>query len=192
MDPKERIVSIRKSKNLKIKDVHNKLVQVFGKKALSYRTLLRAEKGLHEERDSSLYQLCVGLGVSLKELTDGLKEKTIAEAYYIKFNKRKNRCVYNENVFSDILTSPERKFLAFELTLKSKGRTKPEKDIKENYEKFIYITKGKVNCVIGDKTFTMQKGDSLSFNSSYEHYLENKASKKSRCLVVHNPGKNLL
>lgn len=192
-EPKDKLIALRKSKRLKIKDVHNKLIEVFGKKALSYRTLLRAEKGQHEERDSSLYQLCVGLGISLEELTKGLEEKVIADASAIKFNRRKDTCIYNERVFSEILTPQRRKTQIHEMTLKSKGKTKSEKDSKDKdiHEKWIYVTKGKINCVIEDKTFELLRGDCISFDSTFEHYLENKAAKKSRCIIVHNPVKSI-
>ena len=192
MELKDRIIKIRKEKRLRIKDIHDRLLETFGKEALSCRTLLRSEQGSHEERDSTLYQLCVGLGVSLKELTEGLKKTEVADAYLVKFNKRKDHVIHNENVYADVLSSSSRKFYVYELTLKAKGRTKPEKDPsgeKTSPEKLLYVTKGKINCVIEGKAFFLRRNETLTFDSSHEHYIENKATKKSRCLVVQNPGR---
>lgn len=188
MEIKDRMIQIRKDKGLKLKDIQEKLLEVFGKKeALSYRTLLRAEKGEHEERDASIYQICIGLGVSLEEFTKGLVVE-VADAKYIKHNNRRNKSAYNENVFADILTPKTRKISAIELILSPKSKTGVLKDTAEKgrFEKFIYGVKGRIDCVIEEKKFSLRKGDCLSFDSSFPHYFENKGSKKNRCLVIHN------
>ena len=71
----EKIKKLRKEKNLRIRDLHNKLKELFGAEALSYRTLLRIEKGDTVGRGSSLYQICLGLGLTLKELKEGTEEE---------------------------------------------------------------------------------------------------------------------
>jgi transcriptional regulator with XRE-family HTH domain len=190
MEIKDRMIQIRKEKGLKLKDIQDKLISIFGKKeALSYRTLLRAEKGQHEERDSSIYQICIGLGVSLEEFTKGLVVE-VGDAKYIKHNNRRNKSIFNETAFADVLTPKTRKMSAIELILSPKGKTGILQDIGEKgkFEKFVYGVKGRIDCIIEEKKFSLRKGDCLSFDSTFPHYFENRGTKKNRCLVIYNQG----
>lgn len=184
----QKITKIRKEKKLKITGLHNRLVDLFGGNALSYRTLLRIEKGHTDGRASSLEQICMGLGVTLKELREGTEEEfTIAD--YIKKHEREGKYIYNEKAFAEILTGAKRKFLALELVLEPGAKTKIEKDPEtlEGFEKWIYVLMGRIDCVVRNVRFTLKKGDSISFNSSLPHYFENNTSKITRCIFIQNP-----
>lgn len=184
----QKITKIRREKGLKVKDLHNKLREIFGNKALSYRTLLRLEKGHTDGRGSSLYQVCLGLGITLEELKKGTQGE-VGVADYIKKNSRKGGYVYNEKAFTEILTGPKRKFLALELTLEPKGKTKIERDPegKEKFEKWIYVLRGKMNCLVKGVKFSLGKGDCISFDSSLAHWFENDSSQRASCLIIQNP-----
>lgn len=184
----QKITKIRKEKKLKIRDLHNKLKAIFGEKALSYRSLLRIEKGHTDSRISSLYQICLALGITLEELKEGTEEKS-GIVDYIKRNKREGKYTYNKNAYAEILSGPKRKFLALELILKPKGKTNIEKDPegKEKFEKWIYILKGELTCIIKDTRFILKKGDCISFYSSIAHSFENNSSKKTSCIIIQNP-----
>jgi len=147
----EKITQLRKERGLKIKDLHDKLKEIFGDKALSYRTLLRIEKGYTDGRGSSLYQICLGLGILLKELRES--------------------------------------FLALELALEKDSRTSIEKDPEgdKKFEKWLYVLKGSLRCVVKGVKFNLKKGDCISFDSSVTHFFENTASGQTRCIVVQNP-----
>ncbi|UCC95690.1 MAG: cupin domain-containing protein [Candidatus Omnitrophota bacterium] len=184
----QKITTLRKEKGLKIKDLHTKLKEIFADKALSYRTLLRIEKGHTDGRASSLYQICVGLGITLEELKAGTEEEnTVAD--YIKRNKREGRYTYNERAYAEILTGPKRKFLVLELFLGPKGKTSVEKDPEggEKFEKWIYVTKGKLTCVIKGIKFILAKGDCICFDSRLAHSFENNSFRRTRCIIIQNP-----
>ena len=184
----EKITQIRKEKRLKIKDLHNKLKEIFGNKALSYRTLLRIEKGDTGERGSSLYQICLGLGMTLKELKEGTEEE-LGIADYIKKSKREGRYIYNQKAYAEILSGPKRQFLALELVLEPQGKTKIEKDpeAEEEFEKWVYVLKGELTCIVKDTKFILKKGDCISFDSSLPHSFENNTSGETRCTIIQNP-----
>lgn len=184
----QKITQIRKEKGLKISGLHNKLEEIFGNKALSYRTLQRIEKGQTDGRASSLYQICLGLGITLKELREGTEEE-LSFADYIRKGKREGRYIYNPTAYAEILTGQKRRFLALELVLKTQGKTQVEKDpkSKERFEKWIYGLKGKIACIVKDTKFIIEKGSCISFESSLPHSFENNSSKESRCIIIQNP-----
>jgi len=184
----EKIIQIRQEKGLKIMDLHHKLKETFKKKALSYRTLLRIEKGETDGRGSSLYQICVGLGITLKELQEGTEQDT-SVADFSPRNRRQGRYTYNKKAYAEILTGPSRLFLAMEVVLLPEGKTSIEKDpnSEEIYEKMVYVTRGKILCIVDNVKFPLGKGDSLSFKSSLPHSLENNSSRKSHCIIFQKP-----
>ena len=184
----EKITQIRREKRLKISDLHSKLKEIFGDKALSYRTLLRIEKGYTDGRGSSLYQICLGLGITLKELRQGT-EREFSIADYLKKNKREGRYIYSEGAYAEILTGAKRRFLALELVLEPGAKTAIEKDPEgeEKYEKWIYILKGKLTCTVKGVRFILKKGDSISFDSSLPHSFKNSSSTKTYCILIQNP-----
>lgn len=183
----EKIAQIRREKNLKISDLHNRIKEIFGDKALSYRTLLRIEKGDTDGRGSSLHQICLGLGVTLKELREGTEEE-FSIADYLKKSKRQGRYIYSEGVYAEILTGAKRKFLALELVLDPGGRTQIEKDPESGeFEKWLYVLRGELTCIVKGVKFILKKGDSISFDSTLPHSFENTSSQQTHAIVVQNP-----
>ncbi|MFH1771799.1 MAG: XRE family transcriptional regulator [Candidatus Omnitrophota bacterium] len=184
----QKIISIRKSKKLTIKDVHLKLIELFHDKALSYRTLLRIEKGETDGRATSLYQICLALGITFSELKKDIDEED-GILDFVKRNRREGRYQYNNNAYADILSPAKRKFLALELTLNPQGKTGIEKDpqAEPKHEKWVYVTKGKIFCIINDKKYTLDKGSSMTFDSSLAHSFENIARRQSQCIIVQIP-----
>ena len=184
----EKITQVRKQKKLSIAELHRKLLDLFGDKTLSYRTLLRIEKGHTDGRVSSLEQICAALDLTLKQLREGTEEEfTIAD--YIKKQERQGKYTYNEKAFAEILTGSERKFLALELVLEKGAKTRIEKDPEngQNHEKWLYVLNGKLDCVIRNVRFKLKKADAISFNSCLPHYFENNSAGKSRCIVIQIP-----
>jgi len=185
----ERIRQIRKEKGLSLTDLEKRLVEIFGNKALRYNSLYRIEKGLREARISSLSQLCIGLGISLKELKEGTEEERFSLVDYIKKSNRLAQYVYSEKAYAQILTKEKQPFLALRLILEPAGKTKPEQDPIElgKFEKWVYGLKGKVTCVIGQDKYVLNKDESLCFESNISHYFENNTSQKASCIIIQNP-----
>ena len=184
----QRIKKIRKEKKLTREELYEKLKAIFGKKALKPTSIWRIENGLTAARTNSLHQLCVGLDISLKDL---LAENTPQPKLLdlVKKNLRLDKFIYNELVKAEILTPPERKFLAQELTLLPESATKTEEDPIEvgRFEKWVYCLSGKVTCVVGTEEQLIGKGDCCSFESNLPHHFENRTNRKARLLIVQNP-----
>ena len=189
----EKIRDYRKNiANLSLKDFHKKLIDIFGDKALTYYSLCRLEKGYRSDiRLTSLYQICTGLGVSLKELKEATEEEESKIVNIIRGAERSdNRYIYNEKAIAEILSSRNIKFLAMELTLFPGGVTKTEEDPVglDRFEKLIIVLQGEVLCHIGQEKHLIKKGDTLSFASNIPHRFENPSKKsKTRCIIIQNP-----
>lgn len=185
----EKIRQIRKGKGLSLIALEKRLVTIFGKKALRYNSLYRIEKGLRDGRISSLAQICIGLGVSLKELKEGTEEEKFSAAEVIKKTDRTAQYVYSEKACAQILSKEKQPFLAVRLALGPQGKTKLEQDPIElgKFEKWVYGLKGKVTCVIGQERYILGKDDSLCFESNLPHYFENNTGQKASCIIIQNP-----
>ena len=188
----EKIRNLRKNTlKISLKEFHNKLVDIFGDSALTYHSLCRIEKGHREAlRIKSLYQICTGLGVSLKELREGTEEEESKIVNIIrKADRSGNKYIYNEKSAAEVLNPSNMKFLATELTMLSGGATKREEDpVSDNrYEKLIIMLMGKIVAYIGNERHTIAKGDTLAFASNIPHYFENPSKSKARCIIVQHP-----
>lgn len=188
MELHEKIKQIREEKKLSREELYKKLKEIFGDKTIQPNSIWRIESGLTSARASSLHQICVGLGVSLKELFAGIThEKKLIE--YIKKNKRIDSFAYNDKAKADILTPSTLSFMAQELVLLPGASTAVEEDPIEvgKFQKWVYCLSGKIICTVGTEKQELNKGDCISFESNIPHNFESASSRKSRCIIVQNP-----
>jgi transcriptional regulator with XRE-family HTH domain len=185
----EKIRQERKEKGLSLTELEEKLVEIFGNKALRYNTLYRIEKGLRDARVSSLAQICIGLGISLKELKEGTEEEKLSLVEIVKKRDKIAQYVYSEKAYAQILTKEKQPFLGLRLILEAGGKTKLEQDPIElgRFEKWVYGLKGRITCVVGQERHLLKKDDALCFESNLPHYFENNTNQKASCIIVQNP-----
>jgi transcriptional regulator with XRE-family HTH domain len=188
MELYEKIKEIRQEKRLSREDLYKKLNGIFGERTIKPNTIWRIESGLTSARASSLHQICIGLGVSLRDILANISPTTTL-ADFIKKGKRLDQFVYNDRALAENLSPAHLPFLTQELTLSPGGTTDTEEDPIEvaKFEKWIYCLSGKITCVVGTEKHLLDKGDSLSFESTILHHFENNSAKKSRCIIVQNP-----
>jgi transcriptional regulator with XRE-family HTH domain len=190
----EKIRNIRKSvTKLSLKEFHEKLVDIFGDRALTYHSLCRVEKGRRDSlRLRTLYQISTGLGVSLKDLTEGTDKEGSKIVSIMRRNDRaNNEYIYNGKAVAEILSSRSIRFLAMELQLSPSGATREEQDPQDEnnkFEKLVIMLQGEMRVYVGEESHLIKKGDSLSFASSLPHHFENHSQhSKARCIIVQNP-----
>ena len=199
----EKIRSIRKSiAKLTLKEFHEKLVSIFGDRALTYHSLCRLEKGRRDSiRLRSLYQISTGLSISLKDLMIGTdKEESKIVSIIRRKDRSNNEYVYNEKAVAEILSPHSVRFLAMELWLRPMGVTKEEQDPPSaisaqgaqdkntGFEKLVIILQGQIHVCVRKENHLIKKGDSLSFASSLPHHFENRShNMKARCIIIQNP-----
>jgi transcriptional regulator with XRE-family HTH domain len=190
----EKIRSIRKNiAKLTLKEFHEKLVSIFGNRALTYHSLCRLEKGRRDSiRLRSLYQISTGLGVSLKDLTIGTdKEESSIVSIIRRKDRSNNEYIYNEKAIAEIVSPRNIRFLTMELVLRPMGGTREEQDPQDgnnSFEKLVLMLQGEIHVYVGKEDHLIKKGDSLSFASSLPHHFENRShNMKARCIIIQNP-----
>jgi len=189
----EKIRFIRKSiLKISLKEFHKKLEAIFGNDAVTYHSLCRLEKGYRDTiRLRTLYQICTGLDVPLKELLSGTEHEESKIATIIRRKDRgNNKYIYNEKAVAETLNPRHMRFLAVELELKPLGATKEEQDpLDQNkFEKLVIVLQGEIDAIIGNEKHLLKKGDTLAFPSNLLHYFSNPSTKsKARCIIVQNP-----
>ena len=185
----EKIRQTRREKGLSLLNLEQRLKEIFGSNALRYNTLYRIEKGLRDARISSLSQICIGLGISLKELKEGTEEEKPSLVEHIKRRDRIAQYIYSQDAQSEILTREKQPFLALRLNLGPQGKTKIEQDPVElgKFEKWVYGLKGTITCIIGQEKHNLKKDECLMFESTMPHYFENNTAQKAVCLIIQNP-----
>ncbi len=181
----EKIRKVREDLGLTLQDVYDRGVAVFGAdKAISYRTLQRIEQG-QLAKFSSVLKICCALGVTLEEL---IRDTELQDRMLIRQDERVDEYTYNDQVRASITSSPNRSFLALEMTLDPGGSTGLEQSPKNKpFEKWVYVVEGELTCRIGDECFVLTKKDAVSFDSSIPHRLENASPKKCVCVLIQNP-----
>jgi transcriptional regulator with XRE-family HTH domain len=185
----DKIRQVRKDKGLSLVALEKRLMEIFGKKALRYNTLYRIEKGLRDARVSSLSQICIGLGVSLKELKEGTDEENLGLVDVFRKRDKLAQYVYSENALAQILTRDRQPFLGLRLILEAGGSTKIEQDPIElgRFQKWVYVLKGEVSCLVGQEKYILKKDEALGFESNIPHSFQNQTTQKSACIIIQNP-----
>lgn len=189
----EKIRSLRKDTlKMSLKEFHEKLKGIFGANALTYHSLCRLEKGYRSDiRLKSLYQICTGLGVSLKELREGTdeEESKIVTIGTLK-DRQDNRYIYNDKAFAEILSPRHMKFLAIELTILPGGITEKEEDPLDTnkFEKLVIMLQGEMIVHVGKESHLLKKDNTLSFSSNIPHHFENPSKTiKAVSIIIQDP-----
>ena len=184
---KDKVIQLRKERHFTRQALHQRIVEIVGKDAISYKTLQRIESGRFDGRVTSLYQLCLGLNVPLKDFLEEITRYNIKE--YNRWDDHEEVYKYNEGAQAEIISGPKMPFLSLKLTLLPKAKTTPEQDPKEigDFLKWIYVLKGKVFCVVDGKQSLLEPGGCASFDSTLPHYFENAGITKAQCLIIQHP-----
>lgn len=185
----EKINLVRKQQDLSTSDLHRRIQNLFGDKAISFKTLQRIQWGWNDGKGQSLYQICMALGTTLQDLKSGTEEEKPAVDLTRRKSPKGQYYYAPETAYAQILTPSHLDFIAFNLVLEPGAATRLDKDPDGTiaYTKFLRVEKGTVKCLIAGKKYTLHKGDSLSFDSRLPHTFENSSPKTSNCVLVQYP-----
>ncbi|MFA5088120.1 MAG: XRE family transcriptional regulator [Candidatus Omnitrophota bacterium] len=95
---------------------------------------------------------------------------------------------HNEKSSYEILTSNvlSKKMMPILLKIEPGGKTNPEKNQK-GAEKFVFILEGKIDIRVGDQTYSLSRNNTLYFDASLDHWLENPGKAMARVICVGTP-----
>jgi len=54
-------------------------------------------------------------------------------------------------------------------------------------EKWVYVLRGNLTCIVGTEEYILKNGDTISFDGCVEHLFENNTKKICKCIIVKNP-----
>lgn len=188
MNIKDKIRSLRKEKNLSQRELSERIYTLFGNKAITKRTLERIESGGVKARVSSLYQIALGLGISIKALYEGVEQNE--KTGFSRWDTYQGQFIYEtDKAFAKLICGRNTPFLAMKLYLEPAAKTKQEQEpqTEEKSTKWVYVLRGMLKCHVEDETYTLKRNQCASFNSSKPHYFENAAKTKTICLLIQYP-----
>ena len=132
-------------------------------------------------------QISKALGINLTDLYSDIAVDVDKEPSPTP-QKQKETFFHNEKASFEILTSNvlSKKMLPSIVKLEPEGRTSAEQG-KAGSEKFVFVLEGNINLYINKTKYSFKKGDSLYFDGSLLHYLENTGKAAARVLCVISP-----
>ncbi len=185
----EKIRILRKEAKMSLREVHEKIVDLFKDNALSYFTLSNIERGRYKTvRFSSLEQITSALDITAPELFRDVERNTLKVNPHIKRNKRTGKFSYPDGSFFEVITPTDLDFWMIEHTLMPASSSTPEKTVTDLVSiEVVYVVQGRLLCHVEDKTYELAKGDTLSFDNTVIHHYENPFDKKTVFTILQNP-----
>ena len=182
----EKIKQLMDDAGITLQDLYRRQDALFPKKEwVSVTGFRKIISGESTPRFSTLLKICQLLEVSLLELIENTEFDDI---FLMRQRHRLDSFTYNTKAQADILTSPACSYMTMELTIEPGGKTNIERSPdNKKYEKFVYVMTGRLRLNIADEDYTLLRKDSITFNSSKEHYFENVHSRTCTCLVTISP-----
>jgi transcriptional regulator with XRE-family HTH domain len=180
MDIGEKIRKFRTEKGLT-------LLELSRKSGVALATLSRIENNKMTGTLESHIAICNALGIGLPELYQDLSPSNSAPEVHTA-SDRTEVFVHDKRSVSEMLIPKvlDKKMMPIMIKIGSKGTTHREES-KKGVEKFVYVLEGKVNAAIGEKRYSLNKGDTLYFDSSMPHYFENIGASDARLICVISP-----
>jgi transcriptional regulator with XRE-family HTH domain len=180
MDIAGRIRSLRKEKNLTLR-------QLSQKSNVALATLSRIETGRMIGTIESHKGIASALGKTLSQLYSDI-EKSEKSIEYQSVKNRTDLFVHNEKASYHMLTTNilSKKMMPVILKVSPGGRTVTEQSQAET-EKFIYVLKGQINVAINKTNHALKKGETLYFDASISHYIENIGKEDAQAICVITP-----
>lgn len=163
------------------------LSELSEKSGVALATLSRIENGRMTGTLESHMKICDSFQISLPELyrdLSGPKNTPFVQ----KPSERTEIFVHTKKTVSEMLTPKvlDKKMMPLLIKLEPNGITHKEEN-KKGVEKFLFVLSGRIEITIGEKTYTLNKNDTLYFNSSVSHSMKNISNSEARIICVISP-----
>ena len=150
-------------------------------------TLSRIENGKMTGTIDSHMRICRTLEMQLPDLYKDL----VASDSKIELRERKTGTSVStraKRFASEILVSNamSKKMLPAIRRIQKGGSTQVE-ETKTGAEKFVFLLEGRIDAVVGDKTYKLKKGDTMYFDASTPHHFINTSQVEASLLSVTCP-----
>ncbi len=176
----KRIRELRKKRDMTLEELSQK-------SGVALATLSRMENGKMTGTLASHNRICKALGTSLGELYKEVEDssKTVES---VPKTGRAEPLVHTHKVRYELLVTKtlNKKIMPLIIKVSSGGETRKEEN-EPGVEKFVYIISGSLEAVIGDRSYTLKRGDSLYFDASLPHVFKNRTKIKAAAICIISP-----
>lgn len=178
----EKIRNIRKSKNLTIVELSEKIDVTSG-------YISQIERDLISPSLAVLKRLSQALEIPLSVLFMENSEENVVKIQQDERTKVKFGNINIELEYITPVTSKGEKNAGVEAFLFKLG---PQTSVSANEiindaKEYIYVFKGKINCKVGDKVYVVSKGDSICVPENNAHMIYNSYDEESEALCILTP-----
>lgn len=172
----EKLREIRQSQGLSIEELAKK-------SGLSPGFISQIERGLNNPSISTLREISLVLGIPIFHLF--MEEKS--EALIVRKDERKRIQYPDSSVTYELLTpSLNHKIEVVSVSLEVMESSVPKAQGHEG-EEVVTILKGKVEAQLGQKSYILEKGDTMSYDSRIPHKFINVGKGKAELLAIVTP-----
>jgi len=176
MDIGKRIRDLRHKKKMTLKGLAQKT-------NLTISYLSQIERSLLTPSLKSLINISIALKVPVIWL---FLEKPVPANPVTKKGQRKKIILPNSHVVYELLSPPDGTIEVLSAEMKPKQGEKDELVTHEG-EECVYVIKGKLEIRLGEKTYFVEEGDSIYFQSNILHRFSNPTKKPLKLLVAAYP-----
>jgi len=157
------------------------------KSGVALATLSRIENGRMTGTIESHMNICRAMEISLPDLYREL-DRSDKRVEIINRKTNSEVFVHSRHASSEMLASNvlKKKMMPVMIKIARLGHTHSEEN-KPGVEKFIYVLDGRIDAVIGGKSYPMSRNDTLYFDSSLPHQFYNKGAGEARVVCVTCP-----
>ena len=163
------------------------LTELAQKTGMAEATISRIETGKIVGRLESHRRICEAFGLTLAEFYADLEPEASKVARF-QAAQRTERFFHDEKSAAELLTKGvlSKKMMPVLIRLEPGGKTHLE-EAPLGTERFVYVLEGHVTAAVNHEHHGLKAGDSLYFDASIPHQLENAGQHRARCLCVTTP-----
>lgn len=176
-----RIRKLRKEKNIT-------LMEISKKTGVAQATLSRIETGSMMGTVESHEKIAEALGIGLAELYSGVDRRYDQIAHTKEADRKATH--HGRSVQTELLTQESSKKKITPLLITLQGGTETHREHQERgVEKFFYVLEGEIKVKVDKEEFPLKVGETLYFDASLPHHIQNEKQKTARILAAVSPSK---
>ncbi|MBI4398601.1 MAG: helix-turn-helix transcriptional regulator [Candidatus Omnitrophica bacterium] len=175
-----KIRELRKQKNIT-------LIEFSNLTGVAQATLSRVETGDMPGTIECHHRIANALGISLSELYEGIDHRN-SVTHVKKVEPSPPSAFQADKVRMELRTSKALKKKLLPVVISIKGHSEMEEERADrSVEKFLYVLEGEVIVNLNKQEIPLKQDESVYFDGSFSHRIENKLSKVARVLSITSP-----
>ena len=150
---------------------------------LSTNAISLIERGDNSPTVSSLHSLANALDVPITAFFEQQGEEQVIHLKQDRRPTSETAGVRMENLGSGL---PSQQIEPFLMTI-APGGSSTSSQITHSGEEFVYVLEGDLTCLIVEREYQLEKGDSLLFVASQPHVYQNRSLETTQILIIFQP-----